>query len=156
MIFTTVGTQAPFDRLLKIVDSIAEEIQEEIIVQTLRGHYTPKNVRQVDFLPPNEFDELFLKARLVVAHAGMGTIISAMKYNKPIIIFPRIASLGEHRNEHQMATAHQMERMGFVYVAYDEMKLRELMLSLDLKTLHHLDDYASTSLIDNIKSFIEE
>ena len=34
---------------------------------------------------------------MIVAHAGMGTIISAMQHQKPIIIFPRIAALGEHR-----------------------------------------------------------
>ena len=155
MIFATVGTQAPFDRFVKIVDDIASEISEEIVVQAFHDQYTPKNVRQVDFLPPDEFNELFSKARMIVAHAGMGTIISAMKQGKPIIVFPRIASLGEHRNEHQMATARQMERMNYVYVAYDEQQLRQLMLSDDLKSLHSLGEFASESLIDDIKKFIE-
>lgn len=156
MIFATVGTQAPFDRFVKIVDDIASEISEEIVIQAFHDQYTPKNIRQVDFLPPDEFNELFAKARMIVAHAGMGTIISAMKQGKPIIVFPRIASLGEHRNEHQMATARQMERMNYVYVAYDEQQLRQLMLSADLKSLHSLGEFASESLIDDIKNFIEK
>lgn len=53
----------------------------------------------------DEFDKLCHDARLIVAHAGMGTIISAMTKGKPIIVFPRIAALGEHRNEHQLATS---------------------------------------------------
>lgn len=155
MIFATVGTQAPFDRFVKIIDGIAAELSEEVVVQAFRDKYEPQNVKAVDFLPPDEFGDIFNKARLIVAHAGMGTIISAMKQSKPIIIFPRIASLGEHRNEHQMATARQMERMGYAYVAYDEQHLRQLMLSDDLKSLHNLGEFASESLINDIKKFIE-
>lgn len=156
MIFATVGTQAPFDRFVKIIDGIAAELSEEVVVQAFRDKYEPRNVKVVDFLPPDEFGDIFNKARLIVAHAGMGTIISAMKQCKPIIIFPRIASLGEHRNEHQMATARQMERMGYAYVAYNEQHLRLLMLSNDLKPLHNLGEYASESLIEDIKRFIEK
>ena len=62
---------------------------------------------------------------MIVAHAGMGTIISAMQHQKPIIIFPRIAALGEHRNEHQMATAKKMKELGYVHVAFNEKELKE-------------------------------
>ena len=33
MIFVTIGTQTPFDRLIKIIDNIALEINEPIIAQ---------------------------------------------------------------------------------------------------------------------------
>lgn len=108
----------------------------------------------VDFLPPDEFNSLFAKARLIVAHAGMGTIISAMQQNKPIIVFPRIAALGEHRNEHQMATARQMDKMKYVHVAYDEKQLRNLIFTPNLQPLHTLGDNASQSLIDSLSEFI--
>lgn len=154
MIFATIGTQAPFDRFVRIVDKVAEEMDEEIIVQAFRDKYEPKNVELVDFLPPDEFNRLFAKARLIVSHAGMGTIISAMQQGKPIIVFPRIAALGEHRNEHQMATARQMEKMKYVYVAFDEPELRRLMLVPDLQPLHSLGSKAAQSLIDSLSEFI--
>lgn len=154
MIFCTIGTQAPFDRLLKIIDEIAPALSEEVIAQTYKSELHFKNIRTVEFLPPTEFNEIFMSARLIVAHAGMGTIVSALKAEKPIIIFPRKASFGEHRNEHQLATAEKMQALGYVYTAYTEDELKALLLKKDLVPLHKLGDYASQSLIDEIKSVI--
>lgn len=154
MIFVTIGTQAPFDRFIKIVDEVAAQIDEEIVAQVYQCGFEPKNIKTVDFLAPDEFNELFAKARLIVAHAGMGTILSAMQQKKPIIIFPRIAALGEHRNEHQMATAQKFKEMGSVYVAMNEDELKELLLRNDLKSLREICESASKSLIKSIEEFI--
>ena len=85
------------------------------------------------FLAPDEFDKLCHDARLIVAHAGMGTIISAMTKGKPIIVFPRIAALGEHRNEHQLATSKKMKELGYAYVANNKEELKEYLLKKRLK-----------------------
>lgn len=154
MIFATVGTQAPFDRFVKILDEIAPELNEEVIAQTYKGEYQVKNIKTVDFLPPDEFNELFAKARIIIAHAGMGTVISALKAQKPIIIMPRIASWGEHRNDHQMATAMKLDELGYVYAAYDGKQLHELLKKKDLKPLCTIGDEASKTLIESLKEFI--
>lgn len=154
MIFCTIGTQVPFDRFVKIVDEIASDLQEEVVAQVAKSDYQAKHVRTVDFLAPDEFNELFSKARMIVAHAGMGTIISALKQKKPIIIFPRIAALGEHRNEHQLATAEKMNELGYVYVANNADELRTLLTCTELKPLHELSECASRSLIDEICKLI--
>lgn len=150
MIFCTIGTQAPFDRFLRIVDEVAAGVDEEIVAQVYRSHYVAKNIKTVDFLSPDKFQELFGAARMIVAHAGMGTIISAMQQRKPIIVFPRIAKLGEHRNEHQLATAAKMKELGYVYVANDADELRNLLTNPNLKPLHKLGEFASRSMIDEI------
>ncbi len=150
MIFCTIGTQAPFDRFVRIVDEVAAHLNEEVVAQVYKSEYRAKNIRTVDFLPPDEFNKLFGKARLIVAHAGMGTIISALRQRKPIIIFPRIAALGEHRNEHQLATAQKMKELGYVYVANDAEELKALLTQPDLKPLSELGDFASRSLIDEL------
>ena len=150
MIFCTIGTQAPFDRFVRIVDEVAASLNEEVIAQVYKSEYQAKNIQTVDFLPPDEFNCLFSKARLIVAHAGMGTIISAMRQHKSIIIFPRIAALGEHRNEHQLATAQKMKELGYVYVANNAEELKELLIQPNLKPLHELGDFASQSLIDEL------
>ncbi len=150
MIFVTIGTQAPFDRFIQIVDEIAPMIDEEIIAQVYKSEYVPKNIKTVDFLAPDEFNKLFDTARMIVSHAGMGTIISAMQKQKSIIIFPRIAKLGEHRNEHQLATAKKMQELGYVYVANNKEELQELLLRKDLQPLHQLGKFASRSLIDDL------
>lgn len=154
MIFVTIGTQAPFDRFVKIIDEVAANISEEIVVQAFKDKYEPKNVKVIEFLPPDEFNQLFNESRLIVSHAGMGTVLSAMQKGKPIIIFPRFAALGEHRNEHQMATAMKLNELGYVYVAYDKKQLTELLLHNDLQALKHIGERASSTLIDSISEFI--
>ena len=154
MIFVTIGTQAPFDRFIKIIDEVAPQINEEIIAQVYKCGFTPKNIKTVDFLAPDEFNNLFDKADLIISHAGMGTILSALQKHKPIIIFPRIAALGEHRNEHQLATAEKFKELGSVYVAMNEQELKELMLRKDLVPLHEIGAEASSSLIQSLEEFI--
>jgi UDP-N-acetylglucosamine transferase subunit ALG13 len=154
MIFATIGTQAPFDRFVKMLDDIAPELGEEIVVQTIRSQYQAKNIKVIGFIQPDKFNDYFSKARLIVAHAGMGTILTALNMGKPIIIVPRIASLGEHRNDHQIATAMRMDELGAVYVAYDEKQLHDLLLRKDLKPLKHIGNIASKELITSIDKFI--
>lgn len=158
MIFITVGTQGPFDRLISIMDELAYELPEiPFVAQISESNYKVKNMKSLEFVGPTEFDKYFSSAKLIVSHAGMGTIISALEYNKPIIIFPRLAKLGEHRNEHQMATAKRLERLNYLHVAYDKEALRNKVLNLlsgELNTLHRVGRYASPQLIDSLQDFI--
>ena len=156
MILATIGTQAPFDRFVKMLDELCEGMDEEVIVQTIKSEYVSKNVKCVDFLPPDVFAQYFNKARMVIAHAGMGTILSALKQDKPIIVVPRLASLKEHRNDHQMATAMRMNELGYVYVAYDKKQLKDLIMQKDLKPLKHIGNQASESLEKSLKEFIDK
>ena len=139
-----------------MLDELCEGIDEEVIVQTIKSEYQPKHVKCVDFLPPDVFAQYFNKARMVIAHAGMGTILSALKQDKPIIVVPRLASLKEHRNDHQMATAMRMDELGYVYVAYDKKQLRDLMMQKDLKPLKHIGNQASNSLEKSLTEFIDK
>ena len=156
MLFATIGTQAPFDRFVKMLDDLCKGLDEEVVVQTIKSEYVPQNVKSVDFLPPDVFAEYFNKARIVIAHAGMGTILSALKQDKPIIVVPRLASLKEHRNDHQMATAMRMDELGYVYVAYDKKQLKDLMMQKDLKPLKHIGNQASESLVKSLTEFIDK
>ena len=154
MIFVTIGTQIPFDRLIEILDRIAPELNEEIYAQALRGKYKPKHFKLIDFIEPDEFEKVFAQARLIVAHAGMGTILSALRNSKPLVIFPRIASIGEHRNDHQRATAQMIKENKYAYVATNEKELREL-LHMDLRPLKKIGEFASESLVKSLKDFID-
>lgn len=159
MIFITTGTQEPFDRLLRIVALVAEEINEEIVIQAKTTLSFPKNVTVKEFISPKEFDSYFLSANFIISHAGMGTIISALEKNKPLIIFPRIASLGEHRNEHQMATANKMRELKLVDVAVNEVELSSMLnmyLAGNNTTISKkIGHYASATLLVSLEEFIE-
>lgn len=155
MIFVTVGTQLPFDRLIRAVDEIAPYLDgEEIVAQTGGGKYAAKHIKCMTYLSVDEFDNLINRARLIIAHAGTGSIISAMTHEKPIIIMPRCAALGEHRNEHQLSTARKMDELKFVNVAYDEQQLQDFILNKNIQSLHILGDHASDALIQSITDFI--
>ncbi len=95
------------------------------------------------------------EAELLVAHAGMGSIITALERGKPILVMPRRADLGEHRNDHQMATAERLLAQGRIAVAFDEM---ELLAKLDdiasLKARGRISSEASPELIAAIRGFI--
>jgi len=156
MIFVVTGTQLPFDRLIRMLDEIAPQLDEDIVAQVNGSGYLPRHINTIDLLPPDEFDRLFSSARLIVAHAGIGTIITAMQQQKPVIIFPRIATLGEHRNEHQLATAEKMKEAGWVYVANTKEELSALLQRPDLHPLCTIGSSASESLVESITDFILE
>lgn len=157
MIFLTIGTQEPFDRLIKAVDEIAPLLNTEIIAQISRSTYVAKNLKTFAFTTPVEFKRYFSEAALVVSHAGMGTIISALEGEKPILIMPRLARFREHRNDHQLATARVFEKLNYVHVAQDEADLKAKLLDVyknKLQPLHKIGRNASPELVSAIKSFL--
>lgn len=128
MIFITVGTQFPFDRLIKSVDEWAHDNPDvEIFGQIGNGDYIPKNFSYTEDLSPEDFNSYFSQAELIVAHAGMGTIISSLLDSKPVIAFPRDSDLGEHRNQHQKSTCVRFSTLEGFYVATDLTELQKLL-----------------------------
>ena len=126
MIFVTVGTQLPFDRMVREIDEWAGRHPDvEVFAQIGPGTYRPRHMAFADFVPPGRADELMQQASLIVAHAGMGSVLTALQLQRPILIVPRRASLGEHRNEHQLATARWLESKPGVTVAWDETELAD-------------------------------
>lgn len=123
MIFLTVGTQLPFTRLVDYVDRWAIDAEEEVRAQTFcEGNW--KNINAKPMVSPLEARDLSREASIIVAHAGMGSILTALEYSKPIVIVPRRADLHEHRNDHQMATARKFELKNCGgHVAYNESDL---------------------------------
>lgn len=158
MMFVTVGAQLPFDRLIQTVDAWAEANQfTDIFAQIGKSDYTPRWLQTAAFLSPAEFQDKFQSAELVIGHAGMGTIISAMEYKKPLLIMPRDASLGEHRNAHQMSTARRFPSGRGIYVVYNE---KELIKQLDVLVQDKnkkipVAGTVSPELISVIRNFIE-
>ncbi len=160
MIFVATGTQEPFDRLIQTIDRLAPSLNtDRVVAQVCGSRYTARHIECLDFLPPNKFDALFMEAELVVAHAGMGTILSALAKEKPLLIMPRLARFGEHRNDHQMATAKAFEKLRYVHVAYDEAQLEEMlvdMLTNKAGQLHRIAPHATGELVAELRSLANE
>ena len=118
MIFATVGTQLPFDRLLHAVDTWAGAHAEvKVIAQIGETEQVFAHMTCRESIAQDEFREMFEQAEVIVGHAGMGTILTASELGKPVVIMPRLARHGEHRTDHQLATTAEMSRLGNVFVA---------------------------------------
>lgn len=129
MILISVGTQLPFQRLVNAVDLWAETRKDvEVIAQIGPDkRHVPHNMQYFDFKPIEEFEVLQRECSLMVSHAGVGSIMKAIEFRKPIIIMPRSHKLREHRNDHQIATAKYFFNLPNVYVARDEFEIMTLL-----------------------------
>lgn len=125
MIFLTVGTLFPFDRLVMAVDkAVAEDLLEEyLIAQVGRGGARCRNIKCVEVLEKDEFDKYVNNASCLISHAGMGSIAVALSHNKPLLVMPRRKKYGEAVNDHQVAIAKRLEELGHVLAAYNEKDL---------------------------------
>jgi UDP-N-acetylglucosamine transferase subunit ALG13 len=132
MIFLTVGTQFPFDRLVKFVDDAVSQdgFKEEIFAQIGESSYRPHNFEGVSSLEKRLFDKRIREASGIISHAGMGTIMMALDNRKPLLVMPRLKKYGEVVNDHQVAIAKRFEKLGHILVAYDVEDLPDRMRKL--------------------------
>jgi UDP-N-acetylglucosamine transferase subunit ALG13 len=156
MIFATVGTQLPFDRLITAVDTWAHRHdRDDVFAQIGEGAQRPRFIEARPSLKPGEFRDCIERATLVVGHAGMGTIMSALECETPLIVMPRRAELGEHRNDHQLATVRRLAVMQDVQVAWDEAELEELLEAGNAQpTSRRWQPTASPDLLQTLRQFV--
>ena len=159
MIFVTVGTMFPFDRLVRAIDEIAPFFAgEEFASQIGDSEYRPRNMSHWPMLSMQEFAGNVSRSKLIVAHAGMGSVITALGAQKPIVLLPRRQELGEHTTDHQVATANWLMRKKGVHVAMHEDELRrsvETALS-NGETIEALSPHAQPELIERLRAFISQ
>lgn len=127
MIFVTVGTQFPFDRLIRYVDEWASQHQVNGMAQIAEGMYTPQHLQWQRFMTTAAFNQHLQAASLIISHAGMGNIITALEQHKPIIVMNRQHALGEHRNDHQLEGLAWMSQLPGVYTASSQEQLYALL-----------------------------
>jgi UDP-N-acetylglucosamine transferase subunit ALG13 len=157
VIFVTVGAQMPFDRLIRAVDDWAVHRQrDDVFAQIGPTELKPNRIATTRFIDPQEFRRRVNEARIVIAHAGMGSIITALELGKPILVMPRRGDLRETRNDHQVATARQFERSGRIVVAMNEQELTDKLDMLDaMSGSEPVAPQASPQLIAAVRGFLE-
>jgi len=154
MILATVGTQLAFPRLIGALDALAERHGLEIFAQTADPLCDARRLMHAPHLSPAEFAERAAAATLLVGHAGIGTVLTARKLQKPLVIYPRRFSLGEHRNDHQMATARTLEATTGVHVAWDNAQLEAFLLAEQLTPASLVASENRAALIAHLKAFV--
>jgi UDP-N-acetylglucosamine--N-acetylmuramyl-(pentapeptide) pyrophosphoryl-undecaprenol N-acetylglucosamine transferase len=63
-------------------------------------------------MPNYEFEREILRADVVIAHAGVGSALSALKAGKCPVLVPRERSRGEHVDDHQCQIAAKLDHLG--------------------------------------------
>ena len=125
MIFVTVGSQMPFDRLVQAVDEWAgAHPAVRVVAQVGRGAAPTRHVQRHEVLDPAAFRNCVQACRLLVAHAGMGSVLTGLELGKPMLLLPRRGELRETRNDHQVATLNWLRGKPGVHAAFDEQELR--------------------------------
>ncbi|MDO5557049.1 MAG: PssE/Cps14G family polysaccharide biosynthesis glycosyltransferase [Clostridia bacterium] len=149
MIFVILGTQdKPFFRLVKEIEKqvIEKKINEEVVVQAGITEYKSKYIKMANFMPMDEFEKNINDARIIITHAGVGSIITALKANKKIIAVPRLKKYGEHVNDHQLQIANTFENAGYLLVVNDTDNFENV--------LKRIEDFKPDVFITNQDKFV--
>lgn len=129
LLFATVGATLPFDRLVSSVAALKSEgaIPERVIIQTGEGGLSPVGLEVHDTLDFDAVQDLLKSASIVVCHGGTGSLITALRQGCHVIAMPRLASLGEHYDDHQSEITQAFVDRGLIAVAKTEDELRRAL-----------------------------
>ena len=78
----------------------------------------------------------------------------AVKPKRPLVIVPRRHALGEHRNDHQLATAQALVGLSGLHVAWEIEDLPKLLDGGALKSADGSTGSRHAALVDGIGQFI--
>ena len=157
MIFVSVGTQFPFDRLVRVVDDWAVDAdRDDVLAQVGDTRLVPRKLRAAPFLTADVCNARLREAELVVCHAGMGTVLTCLKFGTPVIVMPRRMSENEHRNDHQLDTVSWMRHVPGVQVVEDAEALRRALdhFSTGTMTPGHVGNDANPDLLNFLRAAI--
>jgi UDP-N-acetylglucosamine transferase subunit ALG13 len=159
VIFASVGSMFPFDRLVEAVDLWAARSGEEVLVQIGDGTYQPRHAKWVRMLPPDQFQATLSRSRIFVAHLGMGSLMSGLQAGVPTVLMPRLRALGEHNTDHQLSGARWIRGRPGIWVADDAEHLRRILEELATRRENEkpqgIPAYSSPELIARVRSFID-
>jgi UDP-N-acetylglucosamine--N-acetylmuramyl-(pentapeptide) pyrophosphoryl-undecaprenol N-acetylglucosamine transferase len=115
-VVVTLGTiRYPFPRLAR---RLAELLPAgaEVLWQTGATDTAALAVDGTRELPSAELEAAMRDADLVIAHAGVGSALSALEAGRQPLLIPRRAAHGEHVDDHQEQVAAELERRGLARV----------------------------------------
>jgi beta-1,4-N-acetylglucosaminyltransferase len=117
VILGTIGTSAPFERLVSALNSLDGD--ETVLIQAGRTSTPSHRAKLVDFLPYDELARAVRTARVVVTHAGVGSILLTLSNNKRPVVIPRLRRYGEAIDDHQLEFGRRLADLGLVTLVED-------------------------------------
>ena len=154
MIFVILGTQKfQLNRLLRMLDEYVGNgaIRDEIVAQVGNSDYKPQHFCCCEFLGKDEFEKYITNADVVISHGGVGSIMTALQKEKPVIIFPRLAKYQEHVDDHQTEIASVFAEKGYALLCNET---DDLLQIIDKALVNTFSKYLSQT--DRIVNIIED
>ena len=132
------------------MDNLAQELEEEIIIQIGYSDYIPKHSKWFRFNEDEEeFMDFYRRADVVVAHAGAGTLMTVLLLQKPLVAVPRLHKYGEHMDDQQLQLAEALAKAGDAIAVLDIKELKGAIEKARSKVnLYQADNSA---LVDYLK-----
>jgi UDP-N-acetylglucosamine--N-acetylmuramyl-(pentapeptide) pyrophosphoryl-undecaprenol N-acetylglucosamine transferase len=113
--FVSLGThEAPFDRLLALVDDAVELglLPAPVVVQSGASTYCGRNFESTPWMSRQEFTQALSASRYAIGHAGAAFAAAALDAGKRPLLLPRKRAFGEHVDGHQDQLAHKLGALG--------------------------------------------
>lgn len=132
MIFVTVGTERfPFDRLIRAVDALQDVLGDEPVFMQIGSSVYAPSCPHERLLSYEEFRKKIHEARIVVSHAGAGTLLMCATLGKVPIMMARKRCFGEHVDDHQQMLAERMAERGLILHVDSPESLQECIVRYD-------------------------
>ncbi|WP_077623407.1 PssE/Cps14G family polysaccharide biosynthesis glycosyltransferase [Sediminibacillus massiliensis] len=134
MILVVLGThELPFYRLVREVDRLKRDgfIKEEVIVQNGHTKFTSDVLTFKKFVTYEEMEQLYDQARIVITHAGTGSVITGLRKGKAVIAAPRLQKYGEHNDDHQLQLVDAFVSQGHILAWNDGDSLEPVIIQAE-------------------------
>ncbi len=124
--FVSVGNPTQgFSRLLNAVIDNIDLLPKPVLIQHGSTQFKYDGCSVVDFIAMDDFISCVKNAELLIFHAGAGSVLNTIRVNKLPIVMARRAIHNEMINDHQVAFAEKLEKLGKVRNTNDSASLKK-------------------------------
>lgn len=158
MIFASVGSMLPFERLVRAVDDWASaHPDQDVFIQIGDTEYEPRHVPFARMITMTEYRQRVRECDLFVAHVGMGSMLQALEDRKQALLLPRHQEWGEHTTDHQIHTAQRFGHLAglrIVDTVEDLHRQMSVLLEEPLAVGEAISSQASPALLAGVRNFL--
>lgn len=150
MIFITLGTQNfNFSRLLLAVEAAINNgvLKGKVIAQIGNNKFDSEHIQCIPFLDKESFNRYMEEAEFIISHAGTGSIITALKKQKKVLVAPRLNKHREHIDDHQLEILEAFAKLNLIIPLKKD--LSDLEQKITDINQYKLDSYKSNTLAFN-------
>lgn len=144
-VVVTLGTMQSYgfrravEAVLRVLAQLPEP-PEEVLWQTGCTDLSGLPVAGRITVPSTELADAIAQADLVIAHAGVGSALAALKVGRTPILIPRQARHGEHIDDHQLMIARHLAERGLaICKGPEDLCLEDVQLAMSFRVMEARD-----------------